>query len=314
MLKDLDTNKIQDVIYLDDVQESMIKGFKDGYEMGKTTHFREVDEHFRWLKKNLIMFAGYGNHGKSTVLYQMLLARAIHNGQKSAVFSPENLPANYFYDDLIHTMVGKSTIKQHDNQMTMEEYMEAMAFIKDHFYLIYPEHAAPTPEYINVRFKETIDKYGVEFCVTDPFNQLDNHWESKGGRDDKYLSSFLSTEKRFAQDNNIHKIIVGHCSHKHELEADGTLKSPTVFNLNNGAMWNNKVDDIIIIHRPYKHSDSTNHMAYFISDKIKKQRLCGTTGRVVMSFDSLTNRFSVEGRDIFGDDIVRTVSPDDIPF
>ena len=314
MNNELDIKKITDIIYLDDVRKSMVKGFNEGYEMGKTTYFRDIDEHFKWLLHNLIVFAGYGNHGKSILLKQLLLASAVRRGQKTAIFSPEDMPANYFYDDLIHTLVGKSTLKQHSNQMTIDEYHEAMDFIKDHFFLLYPEKASPTPEYINMRFKEAIEKHGVEYCVTDPFNQLDNHWQAHGGRDDKYLSSFLSKEKRFAQDHDIYKIIVAHCKSEYKTDDnDGSLKNPTVFTLANGAMWNNKVDDIVIIHRPYKHINPSLNMTVFISDKIKKQKLCGIPGTVDMSFNIMTNRFLIDNVDIFGNEDIKTTNLIDEP-
>jgi len=282
-------DKIKDVIYLDDVKESMINGFQNGYEQGKTTGFVKIDNHFKWLKQNLIVFGGYGGHGKSTFLYQLLLRAAILRGEKSGIFSPENLPIDYFYNDLIHTFTGESTQKEHFNQMSLNKYKESMEFVKTHFFPIYPEHDSPTPEIINDRLKELIDKEGISYCVTDPFNQLDHDWNT-AGRDDKYLSSFLSKEKRFAQDNNIHKIIVAHCKGNAVFE-DGILKEPNVFNLAGGAMWGNKCDDIVFIHRPYKYSDPTKKTTYFISDKIKKQRICGIPGTVTLEFDFKSNRF-----------------------
>jgi len=262
-------DKIKDVLYLDDVKQSMLNGFKNGYEQGISTGFEQIDNHFRWLKQNLIVFGGYGGHGKSTLLYQLLFLAAKLRSEKSGIFSPENLPIDYFYNDIIHTMVGKSTQKEHKNQMTVEEYEDAMDFVKKHFFPIYPEHDSPTPETINKRLKELIDREEITYCVTDPFNQLDHDW-NLAGRDDKYLSSYLGSEKRFAQDNSICKIIVAHCKGNAVFE-DGTLKEPNVFNLAGGAMWGNKCDDIVFIHRPYKHSDPTNKTTYFISDKIKKQ-------------------------------------------
>ena len=83
--------------------------------------------------------------------------------------------------------------------MTESEYIRGMDFIKDHFYYIYPENESPTPEYINARFVEVIKKHKVEGCIIDPYNQLDNDIRKNGGREDLYLSAFLSQQKRLAQ-------------------------------------------------------------------------------------------------------------------
>lgn len=286
--------RVKDVHYLDDYRKSMLKGFENGYELGGTTHFPEVDNHYRWLKQNVILWAGYGNHGKSTMLYQFALLRALLNNEKFAIFSPENMPVDFFYNDLIHTLIGKSTLMQHSNKMSKLEYEAGMDYIKDHFFLIYPENESPSPEYINERFLEAIQKHKVSGCITDPFNQLENNWETSG-RDDKYLSSFLGTEKRFAQQNNVYKIIVGHCkSPRNPITDDGLIKDPNVFDLAHGAMWNNKVDDIVFVHRPYKISDPDNTNAKFISSKIKKQRICGRPGEVEMNFNPMQNRYYIE--------------------
>jgi len=294
-----ESKKVKDVQYLDDHRDSMVKGFVNGYELGKTTYFNGINPHFRWLKKNLIMFAGYGNHGKSAMLNQLLLLRALNDNEKFAIFSPENMPVDHFYNDIIHTLIGKSTMKQHHNQMSMIEYEAGMEFVKEHFFLLYPETESPTPEYINDRFLDAIVKHGVDGCVIDPFNQLENDWE-KSGRDDKYLSSFLGKEKMFAQRNDVYKIIVGHCkSPRNPITDDGVIKEPNVFDLAHGAMWNNKIDDILFVHRPYKISEPDNTMALFTSAKIKKQRICGRPGTVQVHFDPMKNRFYMENEDPF---------------
>lgn len=299
--------KVKDAIYLDDCRDSMLRGFERGYELGQTTYFRCIDSHFRFLKSNVIIFGGYGNHGKSTFLYQLALLQSLKMGDKWAIFSPENLPADFFYNDLIHTLIGKSTILQHKNKMTKAEYVSAMDFIREHFFLIYPENDSPNPQYINERFEESIKKHGVTGCITDPFNQLDRDWEVSG-RDDKYISDYLNKEKRFAQLNNVYKVTVAHCHSRITFEDDGTLKTPNVYSLAGGAMWSNKADDIVFIHRPYKHSDPLNTNTTFISDKIKKQRICGTPGEINLEFNPQENRYYGEdGENPFGelDDFIR---------
>jgi len=290
--------KVKDAIYLEDCKKSMMDGFRNGYEIGKTTHFYEIDRHFRWLKQNVIIFGGYGNHGKSTFLYQLLLLRALNNGEKFAIFSPENMPADFFYNDLIHTLIGKSTILQHSNRMTQLEYEKAMEFINEHFFLIYPENDEPSPVYVNERFKEAIEKHKIDGCITDPFNQLDRDWE-KSGRDDRYISDYLNKEKRFSQSNNVYKITVVHCHSRVSFDESGMLKEPNVYSISGGSMWSNKADDILFIHRPYKHSDPMNTSTTFISDKIKKQRICGFPGSVILDFNILENRYYVNGNSPF---------------
>ncbi len=37
------------------------------------------------------------------------------------------------YDDIVHMYVGKSTLPYYSNQMTEEEFIRGMDFVRDHF-------------------------------------------------------------------------------------------------------------------------------------------------------------------------------------
>jgi hypothetical protein len=280
----------KDIIYLDNVKQSMFDGFKTGKSKGSTTYFETFDNHWTWRRKELTYLGGIGNMGKTIMWINLCVLKAKYDGWKFAVFSPEQDPPDDFYNDLIHTYVGKSTEPFHKNQMTDMEYKEAMRFIEKHFFYIFPEDASPTPEYINSCFEYTIKKHKVDCCIIDPFNQLDNDWR-KFGRDDLYISEFLSKNKRFSQDYNIAYLIAGHPNSSLEL-VNGNYSMPTVYKYAGGAMWNNKCDNILCYHRPYAITEPTNTECFFVSQKIKKRKLTGVPGQVIMNFDIKTNRFS----------------------
>lgn len=279
----------KDIIYLDNVRQSMFEGFKTGKAKGTTTYFPDFDKHWTWRKKELNFLGGIGNIGKTTMLNNLMVIKAVKEGWKFAVFSPEQDPPDDFYNDLIHTYIGKSTEPYHDNQMSEQEYKQAMDFIEKHFFYIFPESASPTPEYMNTCFETVIKKHKVDCCVIDPFNQLDNDWR-KYNRDDLYISEFLSKAKRFAQKHNISYFIAGHP--KGNLQKNGQdYEMPNVYDYAGGAMWNNKTDNILCYHRPNATSDPGDTMCYFASQKIKKRKLTGTPGYCEMKFNILENRF-----------------------
>jgi len=286
----------QDIVLLDHVRDKMMHGFYHGTSLGITTHFKSMDAHFRWVPGQVTFLGGIGNHGKSTMLKQLLLLQAVYEDACVAWFGPEEFPAQDFYNDLIHMYVGKSTEPYHKNQMSLQEYEEAMDFLKSRFYYVYPENNSPTPEYINNRMQVLIEKHGVNFCVTDPFNQLDNDW-GRYGRDDQYIGRYLSSEKRFAQDHDIHKIIVGHPKGSGIGKSDGmNYDVPQVLDYAGGAMWNNKCDNIICYHRPNAISDPQDPECFFLSQKIKKRKITGVPGRVILEFDVMSNRFLENGK------------------
>lgn len=300
-LSDFDISlPLKDVIYLDAVREDMLKNFKSGLNIGETTHFKNsIDNHFRMKRGELNLFHGIGNHGKSTMLMQLLLVKSVKDDYKWAVFSPEQNPPSDFYDDLVHMFIGKNTLPTYKEQMTEEEFKRGMDFIKDHFFYIYPENDSPTPEFINTRFLELIKKHKVDGCVIDPYNQLDNDITKSGGREDQYLSSFLTKQKRFAQINDVFMFIVAHPKGGMQKGSDGNYIMPDVYDLAGGGMWNNKIDNIICIHRPYASTDKANNTCYFESQKIKKRKLCGDPGRVVCNFDISSMRYLAVGKKVF---------------
>jgi hypothetical protein len=219
------------------------------------------------------------------------LAKSINDGSKWAVFSPENMPEREFYKDLIHTYIGKSPESFHENRMSRQELEKGMSFIKEHFFLIVPQNDIPTPDYIHNRFREFIIKLNVCGCIIDPYNQLDNDLLKFGGREDQYLSAFLSKSKRFAIENDVYYVIITHPKSGLKKGNTGDYEMPNVFDLSGGAMWNNKMDNILLTHRPFYTSCNENTTVMFGSQKIKKQKLNGVPGMVELKFDRFKNRF-----------------------
>lgn len=285
---------LTDVVYLDNVRDSMLDSFNTGKAYGETTYFKKIDEHFRWKKGELTLMHGIMNQGKSTMIMQLCLVKAIFNDYKYAFFSPEQNPPDDFYDDLIHMYIGQNTQKNYNYQMTESEYIRGMDFIKDHFFYIYPENESPTPEYINARFIEVIKKHKVNGCIIDPYNQLDNDIRKTGGREDLYLSSFLSKQKRLAQEHEIFMIIIAHPKGGLSKTGAGDYEKPNVYDLAGGAMWSNKCDNVLCTYRPFYTSDKENNEVEFTSQKIKKHKLCGTPGDVKLIYKSTTMRYYEE--------------------
>jgi len=146
----------------------MLENFKKGIVLAPTTHFTEMDKYFRWKKGEITLLTGYGNHGKSFFTLQMMLIKSIYDGWKWAIFSPENYPANDFYDDIIEMYVGKWL-----NEMTEEEYVSACLFIDQHFFYVYPENEHDVVS-INERFRHLVMKKGIDGVMIDPFNQINS--------------------------------------------------------------------------------------------------------------------------------------------
>jgi len=292
---DLADDNIVDVIYGETVYQDALNIFNNGYESAERTGIASIDRIFKWKRGELTVLTGIGNFGKTAWLSFLMVNKSVKDGSKWAVFSPENFPAAEFYHDLAEMIVGANCSPFMTDGTTNYDkprediYEKAYRFASEHFFYIYPQEISPTPEYIRSRFLELVIKKKVDGVVIDPFNQLSNDYSS--GRDDKYLETFLSECSRFAILNNVYYMII---AHPHKLQKDRDTKAypvPDVFDLAGGAMWNNKVDNILVYHRPNHHTDPMNNVCELHSRKIRRQKIVGEKGVETFEYSRRKRRF-----------------------
>lgn len=275
---------VDGVYYLDDVFESMFKNFTDGIQLAPSTRFGEMDKYFRWKKGEINLCTGYGNHGKSFFMLQLMLTKSIYDGWKWAIFSPENYPANDFYDDLSEMYVGKWL-----SNMTKQEYIDACVFIDKHIFYVYPENQHDINS-INEKFRHLVMKKGVDGVMIDPFNQLD-HLQKPYQREDQYLSEILKDIKRFALLNNVSYNIVAHPKNP-SYNQDKSLPVVDMYDIAGGAMWGNKTDNILSYYRPNFHINKNSPEVEIYVQKIKRKRTGGELGSFPLNLIWSKKRFT----------------------
>jgi len=287
----------KDVIFGEDVKDEALKIYNSGYESASTTFVKEIDEHFKWKKGEITLLSGIGNYGKSTFLKYMVLLQVLHTGKKFAFFSPEDNPAAEFYHDLVEMCLGQNLtpdVLYRPNQSTYEMWYD---FISKYIFYIYPKTVAPSPEYIKERFLELIIKENIEGCIIDPFNQLQNDYATFGNRTDKYLEFLLSDFSRFAQVNQILFVVVAHPKLMRKEKDNPNYPEPDVFDIADGAMWNNKMDNILIYHRPNHGEDKQSPVCTFSSKKIRRQKIVGLPGTITFELNRRARRYMFNGID-----------------
>lgn len=295
---DLGDTRVTDVIFAADVYDDTLEIYKKGYESAESTGIKEIDPLWKWKRGEVTLLSGIGNHGKSEFLNFLMLNKAIKDGSKFGIFSPENNPAQEFYLNLTEMLMGcnctpfKFDGSPNPDQPSQEEFDKAYQFISEHFFYIYPKEAAPTPRYIGSRFLELIIKHKIDGVVIDPYNQLNS--EGQSDRDDRDLSVFLAECSRFAVLNNVYYMIVAHPHKLHKEVKEKDYPCPTVFQLAGGAMWNNKCDNILMYHRPYRNSDPSSRTAEFHSKKIRRQKIVGVPDTIGFEYSRSKRRFVFE--------------------
>jgi twinkle protein len=274
---------VEGVFELEDIFPTMLENFKKGIQLAPTTRFNEMDDYFRWKKGDITLCTGYGNHGKSFFMLQLMLTKSIWDGWRWAVFSPENYPANDFYDDIVEMYAGKWLDK-----MTEDEYSEACKFISEHIYYVYPQDEHDISS-INEKFRHLVLKKGVDGVLIDPFNQLD-HNQKAYQREDQYLSELLKDIKRFALLNNVAYCIVAHPKNP-TYNQDKSLPVADMYDIAGGAVWGNKCDQILSYYRPRFHEDKNSPEVDVYVQKLKRKRTGGKLGHFPLRLNWSIKRY-----------------------
>jgi hypothetical protein len=294
--QDLEEISKEDVIYAEEVMEQASEIYLKGYQAAMPLGVPLLDKHFKRVKGELTIVSGIGNYGKSSFMKWEMIFRMVKFGEKVAIFTPEELPAEQFYHDLVEIYFGKDCTPNNYNRPGYDAYMKVYKMIGEHIFMVYPKNVSPTPDYVKEVFLSMIIKHGVDRVIIDPFNQMANDYSKGGGRSDKYLETFLSDCTRFARKNNVYFDIVVH-PHKMRKGDDGNYPCPEVFDLADGAMWNNKADNIIIYHRPFAQTAPESPLCEFHSKKIRRQKIVGIKGFFDFELVRSTRRFTFEGVD-----------------
>lgn len=296
LLKTAKEVKVEGVFTLQDNFDSMINGFENGQSRGETTYIDAVDRAWKWRKQEVNVWTGYENEGKSLFLNQLSVIKAAIDGDKFAVFSPENMPMDDFYNDLIEMYIGKTTDPFYKEfQMSKNEYLEGMSFCDKHFFLIYPDFDFKI-ETIFEKTKYLVRRKGIDHLIIDPYNTVE-HLMKAGEREELYISRFMAMLKRFAIENDISVHLVAHQNTARVNKDDGNRYfKPILSNIKGGGVFAQKADNCLFVWRPERALDFRNNEVVFGSQKIKKQKLVARPCDIDnITFEFKENRYYFNG-------------------
>lgn len=304
-----ETIRPKDVIYGIDVKTQALDIYDKGYCKVDGINVPELDYHFKPKRGELTLLTGYGNAGKSTFKKWYQVMRILLYGEKFATFSPEDNPPEEYYHDFVEVLLGCDCTPKNPYRPNRETYERAYDFIINYVFYVYPKDVKPTPEYIKERFLELIIKERVDGCDIDPFNRMANDYAGFAGRD-KYLEYVLADLARFAQMNEVYFWIIAHPVKAHK-DASGNYPCPDVFDIADGAMWNNMTDNLLVYHRPLSQTEPTNPTCEFHAKKIRRQKTVGKRGDFMFQMKFDIRRFIF---DTLGDPLEKLLRKKEISF
>lgn len=278
----------------DDVYETMLHGLKNGKIKGTTTYNEKINSCWTWRTQEANIWTGYSNEGKSLWLKQLCLIKALKENKKFIFCSPEDYPADEFYDDLIHTLTGKTTDRDYgfDRVVSEELYKKAFDLIKDKFIFLYIEPPHNSIRSVLEEFKRIIKKEeNVYGCIIDPLLKFSRPKEMAETRDDIYASYIGSICVDFARQTNTSFHLVMH-QVTPVLEKDSKkYPEPSMYRVKGGGSYADGFDNVLAVWRPNYALDKLDSEVQFSSQKIKKQKLTGIPQRLSMKFDRKSNRY-----------------------
>lgn len=295
-LQDAKDVKIEGLFSAYDVKESMLNSYRNGQKRGTTTYINCIDNAWTWRGGEVNLWTGYQNEGKTLMLNQLCVIRSINEDAKVGVFSPENMPLDDFYNDIIEMYIGKSVDPYYSkNYMSEIEFNKGLEFCENNFFLIYPEKDFKL-ESIFERAKYLVKKKGIRTLIIDPYNTIEHKIRS-GEREDLYISRFMAQLKRFAVEYDLSINLVAHQLTARANEKDGgRYYKPNLNNIKGGGTFADKADNVLIVWRPNRALDFKDREVIFASQKIKKQKLVGIPQDVEsILFDIKSNRYVFQG-------------------
>lgn len=274
----------------EDCKAQMLKYFKTGKVKGTTTHNDKLDMAWTWRKQEANIVTGYANEGKSLLLKQLCMAKAVEDNWKFLFCSPEDYPPEEFFDDMIHTLTGRTTDIDMPFPVDGISYDKAYELIKNNFIFVYIEPPNNTIKGVLEAFKEIIATQHIDACIIDPLLKFARP-KDMSERDDIYASYIGSMCVDFCRTNNVAFHLVMHQLTPTMDMGSKNYMEPSMYRIKGGGSWSDGFDNVLSVWRPDYATDKFSPRVVFASQKIKKQKLVGIPQRVEMSFDRKSNRY-----------------------
>lgn len=283
---------------------------EEGVQGGETCRIDAMKDVFAWMRGFVNAWYGWPSDGKTTFLDFLSVMKAKFDGWKVCAFKPEDMDtvlddrgkatikANRIYKNLAWSLTGRTWNKKFAEtngvpKMTMEEEMEALKFIKKHFFIIYPQERQYKSMLDN--YKYMYEKFGIDMFVLDPFNEVEL---PANERSDQQLVSVFRDVKKFAMETNTVFNIVSHPRSMTEVkEKGGAFKIVNQYMQIGGAAWDIKMDGQYSVHRPYRHDKPTDPRVHFYNLKQKQAEIVGCDKGVYedIEFDRIKKQYYFNG-------------------
>lgn len=259
----------------------------ESVQSGETCRVDALKDTFAWMRGFINGWYGWASDGKSLMLDYLSVVKAKRDGWKFCMFKPENMntvivdgkpqiKANRIYYNLAWTLTGKTWNKSFAEKhkcpmMTLEEQQEALEFITEHIYIIYPNDRRFSNMLDEYRFMH--EKFGIDAFVLDPWYTIKL---PEGQRTDYQLTEAFTELKEFALLTNTIFNVVNHARSMTDVkDKDGRYKVVNQFMQLGGSAWDMVFDGQYSIYRPERHLNPSDPKVHFYNLKQRDSEVVG---------------------------------------
>jgi twinkle protein len=233
------------------------------------TGFITLNSHFRLWRGEFIVITGVPSHGKSRFALELLASLAMNHKHRSAIASFEMRIAPYVRDVLREHFIGKAA-----KDFTLSDKRAADAWIEEMFVFIdqdpREESEEATIDWLIDRAGDAVVRYGVDWFLLDPWNQVE-HKRERGENESDYQGRAIRALKRFARSYDCGVLVVAHPNKDVKLP-NGEIRAPNLYDISGSAHWYNAADHGLIVS-----GDTTSNVREITVEK-SRYRSAGVPG------------------------------------
>lgn len=266
--------------------------WEKGLPPGDKPGWPSLDRHYSVPEGFVTVVTGWPGSGKSEFV-DALCVNLMHQGWRTAYYSPENQPLELHAAKLLEKLIGKPFGHGPTERMSLGDIDEVLVEVMATRFVFarVPEDGALTAaKILEVTepwlFMEKFEK-NKRALVIDPWNELE-HARPKDVSETEYISRTLQYVRTWARTRKVHVFIVAHPQKLRRDPNSGKLPVPTLDTISGSQHWWNKADFGITVYRDPANVDGQDVEIHVQKVRFKHH---GRPGLVVLRYDRITGRY-----------------------
>ncbi len=271
---------IKGVDTVTDAWQGIMKIREQGHPQYKKVGIDDLDQLFTWhLGGQLTALSAAPNSGKTDFLISTALRLAHLHGAKVGIMSPETGSSAEIYDMLAKCYLGMLTspAEAADQPVTARElgvatnqqFEDALFFISQHFFVFSCDDVAMRTGDLLAIAEQLVARHGINMLIIDPYNFLEDAFtdpENARAMMSDYLNGNLQRIKHWSYKYDVHTVLV-----PHPKALQPFVPMEDYGQINGGAAWGNKCDNVLFLNRLFPGKGSEERM-----ERARKKQLDDT--------------------------------------